>query len=319
MGTRINLHTGKAVSERVERPVALLLGAGYTARALAPVLTALGYSCVGTTRTPAEVKALEANNIAPIVSQSLASSEISDCFEKAEIIISSIPPCKSPDANGVYDPVVAQFGSLRPRAKWLAYLSATSVYGDRQGLWAFEGEPANPQLKRGKARAEAELEWLETLWPVHIFRLAGLYGQGRAPFSKLKSGTARAVIKDGHVVNRIYIDDCVSAIIASISRPNPQRIYNIADGHPAPPQDVLDYAAKLIGVDSPPRVGLEDETVSDMARTFYSETKRIDISRAKLELSWMPKYTDYKAGLRAILEPCTQSHDNKVPEQNIDI
>jgi len=178
--------------------------------------------------------------------------------------------------------------------------SATSVYGDRQGKWAFEGEPANPSLKRGVARAEAELEWLETEWPVHIFRLAGIYGVGRNPFQKLREGKARAVIKEGHVVNRIHVEDAVLATLASIERPNPQAIYNIADGNPVPPQDVLDYAANLLGTKSAKRVGLMDKNVSKMARSFYQETKRIDISKAKADLGWQPRYSNYKEGLKAV-------------------
>lgn len=284
------------------RPVALFLGAGYSAKAIAKALQGKGYDTFGTTRTGAGAERLKDIGIVPFIIQSFASSDLQDVFQTANIIISSVPPNKFSDESHFYDPVLRELNDLTPSAKWIAYLSATSVYGDRQGRWAFEGEAATPQLKRGFARAQAELEWLETSWPVHIFRLAGIYGKGRAPFDKLKAGKARAVIKTGHVVNRIHIDDIVSAILASIERPNPQAIYNIADGNPAPPQDVLDYAAHLIGVSKPQRVTVDHESVSAMARTFYNETKRIDISLARRELNWSPKYPEYKSGLEAILK-----------------
>lgn len=296
MPTHINSQTAK------KDKTALLLGAGYVARHMAPALAAKGYEVVGTTRSKEEAENLEASGMTPLVTEDLSQSDLKKVFRRAEVILSSIPPNKSPDENGFYDPVLAALSSSQTCAKWVGYLSATSVYGDREGQWAFEGEPPTPQLKRGIARAEAEIEWIETLWPVHIFRLAGIYGPGRSPFEKLRQGKARAVIKEGHIVNRIHLEDIVSAVIASIEAPNPQRIYNLADGHPAPPQDVLDFAAKLINLKTPPRVGLDDDSVSKMARTFYRETKRVDISRAKHELDWAPKYGDYKAGLRSILK-----------------
>lgn len=284
------------------RPSALFLGAGYTAKAIAKTLQGRGYDTFGTTRSHAGADRLSESGITPFFAQTFAGNDLQNLFQTADVIISSVPPEKSPQLGGFYDPVLRELRALKPRAAWMGYLSATSVYGDRQGRWAFEGEAATPQTRRGKVRAEAELEWLETSWPVHIFRLAGIYGKGRDPFGKLKNGTARAVIKEGHVVNRIHIDDIVSAVLASMEAPNPQAIYNISDGNPVPPQDVLDYAADLIGADKPVRVTVEHKSVSAMARSFYSETKRIDISLAKRELVWSPKHSDYKLGLKAILK-----------------
>ena len=156
-------------------------------------------------------------------------------------------------------------------------------------------------MKRGVARADAELAWVETLWPVHIFRLAGIYGPGRAPFEKLRGQTARAILKKGHVVNRIHVDDIISAIFLSLECPDPQSIYNIADGHPAPPEDVLDYAAGLIDLPPAPRIALDDESISNMARSFYAETKRINADKARQALGWQPRYRSYRDGLEAIL------------------
>lgn len=296
MPSHINSQTAKTGK------TALLMGAGYVASQLAPALVKEGYQVLGTTRSNDHIGELKRCGITPIVTENLKEPKLQDAFEQADLILSSISPEKSPDKNGFYDPVLSVLSQIKIKADWVGYLSATSVYGDRAGQWAFEGESPTPSLKRGRARAEAEMEWLETLWPVHIFRLAGIYGPGRAPFEKLKTGDARAVIKEGHVVNRIHVEDIVSAVMASIAAPNPQRIYNIADGHPAPPQDVLNYAAKLIGAKKPPRVGMDDESVSKMARTFYRETKRVDITRAKRELGWAAKHSGYKQGLEAIVK-----------------
>lgn len=300
MTLHIKSQTGK--SPKGEAKTALLLGAGYTARHLAKPLLAQGYDVWGTSRSESKKQALIELNIHPLILEGFNDEILHDVFERADIIISSVPPLKSKCPEGYFDPVISALKVLTPKASWIGYYSATSVYGDRQGQWAFEGEPANPSLKRGFARAEAELEWLETSWPVHIFRLAGIYGADRNPFQKLREGTARTVIKNGHVVNRIHVEDAVTATLASIKTPNPQAVYNIADGHPAPPEDVLDYSADLIGEPHAKRVELDDGSVSKMARSFYQETKRIDVSKVKRELEWSPQYLTYKEGLEAIFK-----------------
>jgi len=254
------------MSGHINKPQsALLLGAGFVARALTPVLQKQGWDVSVTTRsgdTPlASVKCYKFNGA--------ASAELKTAFSSADLILSSIPPFKTATQQTGSDPALAEFVNLTPSAKWIGYLSATSVYGNRYGQWAFEGEPPSPSLARGHARAEAELEWIETLWPVHIFRLAGIYGPGRSPFKKLRNGTARAIIKQGHIVNRIHVDDIVSALMLSLKAPAPQSLYNLADGHPAPPQDVLDYAAGLLSLAPPPRIELSDPSISEMARSFY--------------------------------------------------
>ena len=281
----MSLHINKPQS-------ALLLGAGYVARALTPRLVAQGWTVDVTTRsgrTPLE-------NVTCHKFNGEASSELQAKFIAADIIVSSVPP----NRDGT-DPALLAFGNLIPAARWIAYLSATSVYGDRSGQWAYEGEAPTPGLKRGKARAEAELAWIETIWPVHIFRLAGIYGPGRAPFDKLRQKKARTILKGGHVVNRIHVDDIVDALFLSLKSPNPQSIYNLADGHPAPPQEVLDYAAGLLKLPPPPRVALDDPSISDMARSFYAETKRISADKARQELGWTPQHRSYRDGLESIL------------------
>ena len=271
----------------------LLLGAGYVAKHLVPTLLADGYDITVTTRRgQTDIKSVTCLPFDGTVSPALRRA-----FKTADIILSSIPPTKNRT-----DPVLDALRHVTPSASWVGYLSATSVYGDRQGKWAFEGEAPTPTLQRGKARADAEIAWIETYWSVHIFRLAGIYGPGRSPFDKIRNNKARAVIKAGHVVNRIHVSDIVSAIRLSLEKPSPQAIYNLADGHPAPPQDVLDYAAGLIDQPAPPRITVESSDMSEMARSFYAETKRINADRARVELGWTPEFSDYKAGLKAVLK-----------------
>lgn len=279
---------------------ALLLGMGYTAKALINPLRAQGFDLIGTVRTQAKIDKLADLPVRLITFNGSGSKALERAIAEADIIISSIPP-----ADDGTDPVIKVYPDLAKRAKncrWAVYLSATSVYGDRAGKWAFEDELLYPATGRGRKRIETELAWLESDLPVHIFRLAGIYGpeiygQARNPFSRLEMGTARAVIKQDHVVNRIHVEDIASALMSSLERPDPGRVYNIADGSPAPPQDVLEFAADLIGETRPERVDLETAEISAMARSFYAETKRIDISRARRELDWAPRYPTYRDGL----------------------
>lgn len=279
---------------------ALLLGAGYCAKAMISPLREQGYEVLATTRSAEKAAALKSLGVTPIIYNGAMNAALKESLSEANIILSSIPP----NDNG--DPFLKSLkrplAELTPNASWIGYLSATSVYGDRQGQWAFEDELLRPLTRRGKNRADAEIEWLETDCPVHIFRLAGIYGKGRNPFGRLKQGKARAVIKDGHVVNRIHVEDIVSALLASIAAPAPLMIYNLADSHPAAPQDVLNYAADLINAPRPPQLNHDTADISDMARSFYKETKRIDSSRAARELGWSPKYENYRKGLMATLK-----------------
>jgi len=279
---------------------ALLLGAGYCAKAMIAPLLARGYNVLATTRSPEKATHLKSLGVTPIIYNGDLNAAMRESLATANIILSSIPP----NDNG--DPFLGglpkELAKLTPNAKWIGYLSATSVYGDRQGQWAFEDELLRPVTRRGKNRAIAELQWIETETPIHVFRLAGIYGPGRNGFARLRQGKSRAVIKDGHVVNRIHMHDIVTALLTSIDKPDPLKIYNLADGNPAPPQDVVNFAADLINAARPPQLNHDTADISDMARSFYRETKRIDISRAKRDLGWTPKYENYRQGLMATLK-----------------
>ena len=298
---------------KLQQETALLIGAGFTARALIAHLKARGMGVIATCRSHDSAQALRDLGASPLIYNSGHAALLKKALGEATHIISSVPPNKStanknaPLTDPVLgDPVLKDIGGklldFAPNLKWAAYLSATSVYGDRKGQWAFEDEFLRPMTRRGHARIEAELAWLETGAPVHIFRLAGIYGPSRNPFDKILGGTARAVIKPRHIVNRIHVDDICRALLASMDRPNPAQVYNTADGQPAPPQDVLDYAADMLAAPRPPRIAHEHADISDMARSFYLETKAVDISRAKTELKWQPQYASYREGLSAIFE-----------------
>jgi nucleoside-diphosphate-sugar epimerase/quinol monooxygenase YgiN len=321
MQQRVKLQSdsGPPAARRGQK-TALLFGAGYTALALIPHLRARGYHIAATVRSPEKSAALEKAGIEVLpfgrAAPPSALTAVLRVLKRAEIVLSSAgPDLKTRET----DPILAallggsrrRFASMAPKLRWAGYLSATSVYGDRGGQWAFEDEGLYPKTARGRARVEAELAWLETGWPVHIFRLAGIYGPqlrlggyraARNPLSRIKSGKARLVIKPGHIVNRIHVMDIASALLASMDDPDPARIYNIADGQPAPPQDVLRFGARLVGQPAPPAITQDDPALSAMARSFYLESKRVDISRARAELGFTPAFAGYRKGLLSLMQ-----------------
>jgi nucleoside-diphosphate-sugar epimerase len=209
-----------------------------------------------------------------------------------------------PDSDG--DPVLRnvrdQIASRAQSLVWVGYLSTTGVYGDHKGNWVDEDTPLNPSTKRGQLRVEAEAEWLSiTNLPIHIFRLAGIYGPGRGPFSKVRNGTARRIIKEGQVFSRIHVEDIAQVLAASIKQPNPRAIYNLCDDDPAPPEDVIAHAAELLGLPVPPAVDFKDAEMTPMARSFYAESKKVRNERIKKELGVDLLYPTYRDGLLSLL------------------
>jgi nucleoside-diphosphate-sugar epimerase len=168
-----------------------------------------------------------------------------------------------------------------------------------------EDTPLTPSTARGRARVAAEEEWQalhrDHGLPLHIFRLAGIYGPGRGPFAKVRSGTARRIVKPGQVFSRCHVEDIAQVLIASIRQPNPGRVYNICDDDPAPPQDVIAYAADLLGQQHPPEIPFDKAELSPMARSFYAESKRVRNDRIKDELGVTLRYPDYRTGLTQLL------------------
>lgn len=271
-------------------------GYGFSARCLAERLRAKGWHIAATARSPEKAAALRADGIDahlwPI--DSLAKAWPG----KVHLLISA-----APDEDG--DPVLAQHRSeliaLSDRIAWAGYLSTTAVYGDRDGGEVDETSDLRPASKRGARRVEAERAWLDLApsIPVHIFRLAGIYGPGRGPLEKVQAPDAKRVIKPGQVFGRIHIEDIAGTCEASIARSNPGAVYNVTDDLTCPPQEVLEYAADLLGIPHPPAVDFETAEMSPMARSFYGENKRVSNDRIKSELGVTLRYPTYREGLEA--------------------
>jgi len=275
----------------------LTLGHGYSARALTRLLRPAGWQIIGTTRDPEKLEPLRATGISPILWDA---TSVGQALESATHLLVSTAPDKEGDpALRLIGPDIARRAAT---LQWAGYLSTTAVYGDHQGGWVDEDTDLNPTSRRGRARVQAEQDWadIEGL-PLHIFRLAGIYGPGRGPFSKIRNGTARRIIKPNQVFSRINVEDIARILKKSMEHPQPGAVYNLCDDDPAPPQDVIACAADLLDMPVPPEVPFEEADLSPMARSFYGESKRVSNARVKEQLGVDLLFPDYRSGLAAIL------------------
>ncbi|MFC6587749.1 SDR family oxidoreductase [Sulfitobacter pacificus] len=272
-------------------------GHGYSARALAARLVPQGWRIIGTTRSADKMAEIAATGVEPVL---WPGTDITDLLEAAQYLLVSAGP--GAEGDPVLNVLKKEITVMAPKLRWAGYLSTTGVYGDHQGAWVDEDTPLTPATKRGQLRVEAEAAWqaIPDL-PLHIFRLAGIYGPGRGPFAKVRKGTARRIIKAGQVFSRIHVEDIAQALELSMAQPDAGAVYNLCDDDPAPPQDVIGHAAELLGVPLPEAVAFETADMTPMARSFYAESKKVRNNRIKDALGWRPKYPDYRSGLAAML------------------
>ena len=282
-------------------PRLFCFGLGYSALALARALKARGWTVAGTCRSEDARLALAAEGIeAYLFDRERPLADPSAKLAGTTHVLSSVPP----DDQG--DPVLDCHADAVAAldTNWIGYLSTTGVYGDRGGDWVDESSDLRPVGPRGRRRVEAEEGWLD-LWrrhgrPVHLFRLAGIYGPGRGPFEQVRTGTAKRVIKPGQVFSRIHVDDIVQVLEASMAKPRPGAAYNVCDDEAAPPQDVIVEASRLLGLTPPPEIPFETANLSPMARSFYDELKRVSNRRIRDELGVRLRYPTYREGLAAL-------------------
>lgn len=276
-------------------------GLGYCADYLSAKLIKQGWQVSATCRTSEKAAVLEASGIRPVL---LSGRVTVTDLGKADHILISAPP-EQDGSDPVLNFAEAALAALQDQIKWVGYLSTTGVYGDHQGAWIDEETPAGLLSERGQRRVAAEAQWAATGLPMHYFRLAGIYGPGRNSLRALQNGTARRVVKQGQVFSRIHLADITRILEASMANPNAGRAYSVCDDTPAPPQDVVTYAAELMGVSPPALQDFATAELSPMARSFYGENKRIRNNRIKEELGVSLEYPDYRAGLSALWESGT--------------
>jgi len=276
-----------------------IVGYGYSSRAIHKALDGKLESLVVTTRKAEKADRLRGEGLNALVFDGTApSDDLTSALASATHLIMSAAP------GDVGDPLLAQHEiAVAQDLQWVGYLSTVGVYGNHDGAWIDETTPADPQSKRSKLRVAAEKAWLyrqaKIGFALGIFRLAGIYGQGRSALDKVRDGTARRIIKPGQVFNRIHVDD-IGRVVASAVAQGVGGIFNVTDDEPCPPQDVIAHASSLVGVEPPPEIAFEDADLSPMGRSFYGENKRV--SNAKIKQAFGPMlYPTYREGLAGLL------------------
>lgn len=274
-------------------------GGGFVARRLAGGLLAQGWTVRATSRSEDGAARLSALGIAAEVFDGTVAPDLAGVTH----VLVSTPPDRDTGA----DPVLVAAGDAIATARpaWVGYLSTTGVYGETGGAWVDEDAPLSSAVPRSQRRITAEAAWqafgTDHDLAVHVFRLAGIYGPGRSLLDTVRDGRAKRIVKPGSVFGRIHVDDIVQVLRASIAQPRAGAAYNVADDEPAPSDEVTAFACDLLGVTPPAPVAFEDADLSDMARSFYLEDRRVKNDRIKTELGVRLRYPTYREGLTAVL------------------
>jgi len=296
----------------------LIFGLGYTGERFARELLAEGWTVWGTVRRQASFDQCTAMGLSCLLLPSDPQMQTRDQVEDAKEVMQTVTHIlvtAAPTADG--DPMIARFSeALRdaPELQWVGYLSNIAVYGNGQEV--DETSPVKPNSARARRRVLAETQWLQTGLPVHIFRLPGIYGPGRGPLAAARAGTAKRVIKEGHVFSRIHVDDIVNVLRASIARPRPGAIYNVVDDLQAPGHAVTAYACKLLRISMPPLVRFDDAQLSPEAMSFY-ESRIMSNRLIKEELGVKLRYPTYREGLKAQLQEEVRRGLAPAPRQSL--
>ena len=268
----------------------LIFGLGYTGAAIAGAATTAGFRVTATSRDPARLPPLAGVTVVPFANASL---------DGVTHVLQTAPP--GPEG----DPAVLAHGEALASAplKWLGYLSTTGVYGDRGGATVDEATPPAPTAARSQRRLAAEGSWraIAGTRPLDLFRVAGIYGPGRSPFAELLAGAARRIDKPGHRFGRIHRDDIAGAVLAGMLHPDGVRVLNLTDDEPAASADVLAEAAWLLAIPAPPLTPYDPAALSEMARSFWAESRQVRSEQTQrvLRLRW--RYPSYREGLAATL------------------
>lgn len=262
----------------------LIFGLGYTAGRIAAALRAHGWQ-ISATGSAGNIAFADRNAVLA------ALGEVTH-------VLSSVPPDRASGGDPVLD---AYGGTLADKP--LFYLSSTGVYGERAGAWVDEATPTIAQSGDGRrnARAEADLAWLGM--GSRVFRLPGIYGPGRSALDRVREGKARRIDLPGQVFSRVHVDDIASGVIAALTQDAPPGAYNIGDDLPCSGNEVTEHACRLLGLPLPPLETLEEANLSEMARGFYMENRRVANGKAKRVLGWSPRFATYVEGLESLFAP----------------
>ncbi|AYM07002.1 SDR family oxidoreductase [Agrobacterium radiobacter] len=281
----------------------MIFGAGYSGKAIANALKPEAASLSGTTRSKDKFASLATAGMTPFLFDGVhLNDELIAAMGNVTHLVQSVAPGKDGD------PLLALLGGdlkkFLPNLTWVAYLSTVGVYGDHHGAWVDETTPCRPVSARSVERVAAEAAWTEAAQkanvPLSVLRLSGIYGPGRNAFMNFEKGTARRLVKKDQVFNRIRVED-IGAALAFLARKNERGIFNVTDDEPCPPQDVVSFAATLMGVEPPPEQAFETADLTPMARSFYGENKRVSNARIR-DLGFDFRFPEYRLSLKQLWE-----------------
>lgn len=276
----------------------MIFGAGYSGKAIAAACAAPNVRIAGTTRSADKTAALAQAGIKPFLfdGTDLGADLLAE-LKTATHLVQSIAPGR--DGDPLLRLAGGRLGELMPKLAWIGYLSTVGVYGDHKGNWVDEDTACKPVSDRSLERVEAEQAWAafgESVGiPVAVLRLSGIYGPGRNAFRNLENGTARRLVKPEQVFNRIRVED-IGAVTTFLTDRALGGIYNVTDNEPCAPQDVVNEAARIMGVEPPPEQAFETAELSAMARSFYGENKRVSNARLR-DLGFRFGFPDYRMSL----------------------
>jgi nucleoside-diphosphate-sugar epimerase len=281
-----------------------VFGLGYSATHLAKRLLNQGWRIGGTCRSEEKAADLARLGIeAHVFDGTTPCANMGNTLNGVTHLLSSIPPDDAGDPALGHHSVDIENNSKA--LEWIGYLSTIGVYGDQGCRWIDESCPPQPISRSSIRRVAAEQQWLQLGdhlgIPAKLFRLPGIYGPGRNQLEALRHGRARRIVKPGQVFNRIHVDDIASAVIASLRKGTAgPAIYTITDDEPAPADEVITFAASLMGIEPPPAIAFDDAQLSPFAAHFYAECKRVRNDLMKRELGIALHYPTYREGLSAI-------------------
>lgn len=278
----------------------LVFGPGYSATALIERLLGRVEGISATARSADAAHRLRQSGVQPILISGEANEELRAAVRSATHLLVSAAPSEEGDP---FLNLVGEVIAAAPDLQGVVYLSTVGVYGDHAGAWVDETTTPQPKSERSVLRLEAEKSWkalaADRDLALAVLRLSGIYGPGRNALVNLRAGTARCIVKPGQVFNRIHVADIAAAVDAALGS-LAAGVFNVSDDSPAPPQDVVQHAARLLGIPAPPEIAFERSNLSSMARSFYSENKRIANERLKQKLGLALVYPTYREGLGAL-------------------
>ena len=281
----------------------LIFGFGYTAKAVARLVQQIAWPVVGTSR---QATIHSNNDFQPNFKLiDFNYNDVNQALISTSHILVSVPPDK--EGN---NPVLKEFRSLilnySANLKWIGYLSTTGVYGDHQGAWVDQSTLVKLDSTASKTRFQSEYNWLslgdQLNVATQVFRLAGIYGPEKNLLRQLQKGIAKNIYKKGQVFSRIHVDDIANILVNSMLNPKDNQIYNVCDDLPASTNEVIEYAAKLLNIPAPPRIGIEENKLSVMVKEFYSSNKRVKNNKIKTTLGINLIHPTYKEGLKSMYE-----------------